>query len=67
VGNRLVLKFMPSSLADPGRITSVLKRYSGSLTPQGIMTLTLRRASDREVMNETLAALKELSEYNIMS
>ena len=67
VGNRLVLKFMPSSLADPGRITSVLKRYSGSLTPQGIMTLTLRRATDREVMNETLAALKELSEYNIMS
>jgi len=67
VGNRLVMKFQPSSLADPGRISSVLKRYSGSLTPQGIMTLSLRRTSDREVMNETLAALKELSEYNIMS
>jgi transcription-repair coupling factor (superfamily II helicase) len=67
VGNRLVLKFLPSSPADPGRITAVLKRYSGSLTPQGIMTLALRRDSDREVMNETLAALKELSDYNIMN
>jgi transcription-repair coupling factor (superfamily II helicase) len=67
VGNRLVLKFLPSSLADLDRITSVLQRYSGSLTPQGIMTLSLRRDSDREVMNETLAALKELSNYNIMS
>ncbi len=67
VGNRLVLKFLPSSLADLGRITSVLKRHSGSLTPQGIMSLSLRRDSDREVMNETLAALKELSDYNIMS
>jgi len=67
VGNRLVLKFRPSSLADPGRITAVLKRYSGSLTPQGVMTLTLRRAAERDVMNETLAALKQLSEYNIMN
>ncbi len=67
VGSRLVLKFLPSTLADPGRVTAVLKRYSGSLTLQGIMTLTLRRESDREVMNETVAALKELSDYNIMS
>jgi transcription-repair coupling factor (superfamily II helicase) len=66
VGNRLVLKFLPSTLAEPGRITSVIKRYSGSLTPQGIMTLSLKRDSDKEVMNETLAALKELSDYNIM-
>jgi transcription-repair coupling factor (superfamily II helicase) len=67
VGNRLVMKFLPSSLADPRRIAAVLKRYSGSLSPQGIMTFSLRRDSDREVMNETLAALKELSDYNIMS
>jgi hypothetical protein len=37
------------------------------LSPQGVMTLTLRRDSEREVMNETLAALKELSDYNIMN
>ena len=67
VGNRLVLKFLPSSLADVSRIGSVLKRHGGSLTPEGVMTLRLRRESDREVMNETLAALKELSHYHIMS
>jgi transcription-repair coupling factor (superfamily II helicase) len=67
VGSRLVLKFLPSSLVDLDRIASVLKGHSGSLTPQGVMTLSLRRESDREVMNETLAALKELSSYNIMS
>jgi transcription-repair coupling factor (superfamily II helicase) len=61
VGNRLILKFSPSGLADLDGLHSVLKKYSGSLSPQGVMTLSLVRETDGAVMEATLAVLKELS------
>jgi transcription-repair coupling factor (superfamily II helicase) len=60
IENRLVLKFMPETSAALDRMTRLLSRYSGSLTPQGVMSLALRSRKDEEILGETIAVLKEL-------
>jgi transcription-repair coupling factor (superfamily II helicase) len=67
IGNRLVLKFYPTSLADLTGLTRVLKKHNGALSPQGILTLPLSRPTDSNVMDETISILKELYGCNIMN
>jgi transcription-repair coupling factor (superfamily II helicase) len=67
VGNRLIVKFHPGSLADLSGLTRVLKKYRGSLTPQGVLTLPFGMAAEPAVLNETVAVLNELYGYNIMN
>jgi len=67
IGGRLVLKFSPTSLADLGGLTRVIKKYGGSLTPQGVLSLPLRRDQESALLDETVSVLKELSEYYIMN
>ena len=67
VGGRLVFKFSPASLADLGGLTRVIKKYGGSLTPQGVLSLPLRLDEEPAVLEETVSVLKQLSECNIMN
>jgi transcription-repair coupling factor (superfamily II helicase) len=67
IGGRLVLKFSPASLADLGGLTRVIKKYGGSLTPQGVLSLPLRVDQEAALMDETVSVLKELSDCNIMN
>jgi transcription-repair coupling factor (superfamily II helicase) len=67
IGGRMVLRFSPTSLADLGGLTRVIKKYGGSLTPQGVLSLPLRLDQDQAVLDETVSVLKQLSECNIMN
>jgi len=61
IGRKIVIKFFPSSDADLARMTQMLDLYDGSITPQGVMSLTLRIEGEAEIMDETIFILKELS------
>ena len=67
VGKRIIFKFYPSSSANLTRMTKLMERYSGSITPQGVMTLSLQAEDETEIMMATISFLKELSSYNIMN
>ena len=60
VGMKLVMRFHPTTPLDLSRMARLLRGYSGSITPQGVVTVPLRREGDEAVLNETLAVLKEL-------
>jgi len=59
--NKLVFKFFPDSTADVTRLTKLVEEYSGSVTPQGIMTLRLDSKKETEILCETICILKELT------
>jgi transcription-repair coupling factor (superfamily II helicase) len=65
-GQRLVFKFFPTTGVDLTRLPFLLKRYSGSLSPAGVMSLNLPARTDREFLDETVLVLKELNGYTIM-
>ncbi|MEW5899841.1 MAG: transcription-repair coupling factor [Acidobacteriota bacterium] len=67
IGSRLILKFPPTTLADANGLTGVIKKYRGSLTPQGVLTVPLPQEADPAVLEETISVLKELYAYNIMA
>jgi transcription-repair coupling factor (superfamily II helicase) len=58
---RVVFKFRPETPVDWSRVTPLLKRHSGSLTPDGVMSLALREASERALLDETVSVLMELA------
>jgi transcription-repair coupling factor (superfamily II helicase) len=66
-GPKLVFKFGPSTPVAPSRLPKLLHRYSGSLTPQGVMTVSLRSTAEESVLNETLLILKELGTNGTMT
>jgi transcription-repair coupling factor (superfamily II helicase) len=59
--HRVVFKFRPETAVDWSRVTPLLKAYSGSLTPEGIMSLAFRGTTERALLDETVAVLMELS------
>jgi len=61
IQDKLVFKFLPSFSVDLNRLSDLLGKYRGSLTPQGIMSMKLKSGSDEEFMNETITILKELT------
>ncbi|MBS3819221.1 transcription-repair coupling factor [bacterium] len=66
VGKRVIFKFFPSSSADVQTMTRLIKKRSGSITPQGVLSLYLQREDPTQIMDETISILKELSKCNIM-
>lgn len=60
VGNRILFRFYPSSLADVERMTRLIEDHSGSVTPQGVMTIPLLREKEEQIVDETISILKEL-------
>jgi transcription-repair coupling factor (superfamily II helicase) len=61
VGRRIVFKFLSSSSVNLARLTKLMEKYSGSITPQGVMSLTMHADRDSQIMDETTTILKELS------
>jgi transcription-repair coupling factor (superfamily II helicase) len=61
VGQKIVFKFFPTSTIDLVRMTGVLEKHNGSITPQGVMTIMLPSSDDANIMIETISFLKELS------
>jgi hypothetical protein len=44
-----------------------MERYSGAITPQGVMSLSILARKETEIMDETISILKELPLYNIIN
>jgi transcription-repair coupling factor (superfamily II helicase) len=59
--HRVVFKFRPETAVDWSRVTPLLKRCSGSLTPEGVMSLAFRGTTERALLDETVGVLMELS------
>ncbi|MBC7361791.1 MAG: transcription-repair coupling factor [Candidatus Aminicenantes bacterium] len=66
-GNRLLIKFPPEVNFLWNKMQGLLRRYSGSFSPLGVMTLNLRAESEQSFLRETLFILKELSGYTIIN
>ncbi len=62
VGAKLVFDFYPDSGADAGCLPAILKRYRGTLSPQGVMSLQLASRKEADLLDETIFILKELSD-----
>jgi transcription-repair coupling factor (superfamily II helicase) len=62
IGRKIVFKFLPSSRADVGRMTHLFTKHTGSITPQGTMSIELSSDGDTELLDETISILKELSQ-----
>ncbi len=58
---RVVFRFLPGTSVDWGRVPPLLKRYSGSLSPQAVMSLALGGDGESGLLDETVRVLKELS------
>ena len=58
--HRVAFKFRPETPVDWGRVTPLLKRYAGSLSPDGVLSLGLRAATERALLDETVGVLMEL-------
>ncbi|MGB2906885.1 MAG: transcription-repair coupling factor [Candidatus Aminicenantaceae bacterium] len=61
VGSRLVFKFLPDSTADVRRLTRLVERCRGSITPQGVLSIDLGSSGETSFLDETIHILKELS------
>ena len=61
IDHRLVLKFPATPDIDLARLSAVLNRTRGSMTPQGVASLPLHSSRDAEILRETSRLLLELS------
>jgi len=61
IGKKIVFQFLPDSTASLEGLPRLLERYSGSITPEGMMSLYLLSKEEADVLNETILILKELS------
>jgi transcription-repair coupling factor (superfamily II helicase) len=59
---RIVIRFLPETPVDWSRVTPLLKKRSGSLTPEGVLSLHLGGATDADLLDETVGLLKALSQ-----
>jgi transcription-repair coupling factor (superfamily II helicase) len=61
VEKKIIFRFFPEPSADLTRMTSLIEKYSGSITPQGVMSLSLKAEDETGILDETISVLKELS------
>ncbi len=61
VDDRILFKFFQDSKADPDKLVRILKDFSGSITPDGIMTLKISGDGPSGLMDETISILKEFA------
>jgi transcription-repair coupling factor (superfamily II helicase) len=59
--HRVVFRFRSQTPVDWSRVTPLLKKYSGSLSPEGVMSLAFRGKTERDLLDETVGVLMELS------
>jgi transcription-repair coupling factor (superfamily II helicase) len=61
IGQKLVLQFFQTTEIDLSRMTAILEKYKGTVTPHGVMNIYLPSEGDSEAIDETICVLKELS------
>ncbi len=61
IGKKIIFKFYPKISMDLNRLTKLLEQYSGSITPQGVMSFSLSGDEVDDILDETISILKELS------
>ena len=61
MARKIIFKFFPDSSADLSRMKGLMQKQSGSITPQGVMSLNLAAQREEEIMAETISILNELS------
>jgi len=61
IGQKIVFKFFPMSPANLSGLTRIVNKYSGSITPRGVMSIILSSDKETKIMDETILILKELS------
>jgi transcription-repair coupling factor (superfamily II helicase) len=61
VGTKIVFKFFPETPVDLSRMTALFERREGSVTPDGVLNISLTSSGDANTMIETISVLKELS------
>ena len=61
IKNKVVLKFFEDSTADVSKLINLVEKYSGSMTPQGVVTFPLGPAKESKILHETICILKELT------
>jgi transcription-repair coupling factor (superfamily II helicase) len=66
-GNRLLVKFPPEVNFVWNKTQSLLRRFSGSVSPLGLITFNLRAEDEQEFLRQTLFILKELYSYTIIN
>ncbi len=59
--DKIIFKFYLDSPADVSQLAKCVKKYSGSITPDGIMTLRLSSEKETALLNETIFILKGLT------
>jgi len=61
VGLKIIFKFFPSFSGDLNRLTKLMEDRTGTVTPQGVLSLGIRAENDTVFINETITILKELT------
>jgi transcription-repair coupling factor (superfamily II helicase) len=61
VGHKIIFNFFPSFSGDLNRLTKILEDHTGTVTPQGVLSLDIRVENETAFMNETITVLKELA------
>ncbi len=61
VGHKIIFKFFPSFSGDLNRLTKLMEDRTGTVTPQGVLSLGIRAENDTVFINETITILKELT------
>jgi transcription-repair coupling factor (superfamily II helicase) len=61
IDKKIVFKFFPDSTVDLKHMPGILERFSGSITPQGVMVIHLPSGEEQDILGETIFVLKQLS------
>lgn len=61
IGEKIAVAFSPTTKVDLERVTGLLEKLGGSMTPKGVMTVRLSSYGDTAILHETISFLKELS------
>jgi len=61
IGQKIIFKFSPSFSGDLNRLKNLLEDHSGTVTPQGVLSLDFHAEDDTKIIIETITFLKELT------
>ena len=61
VGAKIIFTFFPSFSGNLEGLTKLLKNRTGSITPQGVLSVEISAEREADILNETIAVLKELT------
>jgi transcription-repair coupling factor (superfamily II helicase) len=60
-GQKIAINFYPTTTVNLVRMTALLEKYDGSVTPAGVMNIMLPSSDEENLLIETNSILKELS------